>query len=69
MPMSVKCPVCRVEVGWEGNPFRPFCSERCKTLDLGAWLTEGYRIPGEQAGGPVEPDTSPPNGLGDEDGE
>ena len=43
MPMTVKCPVCRAEVAWEGNPFRPFCSERCKTLDLGAWLTEAYK--------------------------
>jgi endogenous inhibitor of DNA gyrase (YacG/DUF329 family) len=27
------------------NPLRPFCSERCKTMDLGAWATEAYRIP------------------------
>jgi endogenous inhibitor of DNA gyrase (YacG/DUF329 family) len=69
MPMTVKCPVCRAEVAWEGNPFRPFCSERCKTLDLGAWLTESYRIPAEQADGPVEPDASASSGPGDEDGE
>ncbi len=69
MPMSITCPVCRVAVGWDGNPFRPFCSERCKTLDLGSWLTEGYRIPGEQADDSVEPDASAPDGLGDEGGD
>jgi len=32
---------------WEANPFRPFCSERCRLIDLGAWVTERYRVPGE----------------------
>jgi endogenous inhibitor of DNA gyrase (YacG/DUF329 family) len=32
----------------ENNPYRPFCSERCKLIDLGAWLGEQYRIPGGQ---------------------
>ncbi|GIU82081.1 MAG: hypothetical protein KatS3mg006_1145 [Pyrinomonadaceae bacterium] len=31
-----------------GNEFRPFCSERCKLIDLGAWADEQYRIPGEK---------------------
>jgi len=56
MPTLVKCPSCRAEVVWDGNPFRPFCSERCKTVDLGAWLTEGYRIPGEGAQGGADGD-------------
>ena len=43
----VRCPSCHREVRWEGNPFRPFCSERCRTLDLGAWAAERYRIPVE----------------------
>ena len=31
---------------WDtANPYRPFCSERCKMIDLGAWATESYRIP------------------------
>jgi hypothetical protein len=42
---SATCPVCRVPVSWEGNPSRPFCSERCRLLDLGAWSAESYRIP------------------------
>jgi len=35
-----------VRAAWStGNPFRPFCSERCKLIDLGAWATEQYRVP------------------------
>lgn len=41
---KVKCPQCGKETPWEGNPYRPFCSERCKLLDLGRWLEEDYRI-------------------------
>jgi endogenous inhibitor of DNA gyrase (YacG/DUF329 family) len=29
------------------NPWRPFCSERCKSIDLGGWASEAYRIPAE----------------------
>lgn len=48
MPLTVKCPTCRNETAWENNPQRPFCSERCKLIDLGAWADEHYRIPGEE---------------------
>jgi len=34
---------------WETAPFRPFCSERCRLIDLGAWLSEQRAIPGESA--------------------
>ena len=44
MPL-VKCPMCGREVEYEGNEFRPFCSERCKLLDFGAWADEGYALP------------------------
>lgn len=47
--MKTKCPVCKKEVLWQGNPFRPFCSERCRQIDLGLWVSEEYRIPGEDA--------------------
>ncbi|MGH7819403.1 MAG: DNA gyrase inhibitor YacG [Candidatus Binatia bacterium] len=43
--MRVRCPICRREVAWEGNAWRPFCSERCKLVDLGNWVTERYRVP------------------------
>jgi endogenous inhibitor of DNA gyrase (YacG/DUF329 family) len=39
-----RCPLCRRETSWEENPWRPFCSERCQTIDLGRWASEDYRI-------------------------
>jgi endogenous inhibitor of DNA gyrase (YacG/DUF329 family) len=45
---KLKCPTCGKAVPWEGNPFRPFCSERCRMVDLGAWVDEEYRIPAEE---------------------
>ena len=41
----VKCPTCGKETQYEGNEFRPFCSERCKLLDFGAWADEQYSVP------------------------
>ncbi|HET6420288.1 MAG TPA: DNA gyrase inhibitor YacG [Geobacteraceae bacterium] len=46
--MIVNCPVCGKEKEWSGNPFRPFCSERCKNIDLAAWASGEYRISGEK---------------------
>jgi len=46
---TIKCPTCRKETSWQGNPHRPFCSARCRTTDLGAWAMESYRISGEKA--------------------
>ncbi len=42
--MEVKCPVCKKLSKWEDTEWRPFCSERCKMIDLGEWASEGYRI-------------------------
>lgn len=43
----VTCPRCGAQVPWLAeSAFRPFCSERCKTVDLGAWATEQYRVAG-----------------------
>jgi uncharacterized protein len=42
----VKCPSCKKEIEYsEKNTFRPFCSERCKILDLGDWAMEKHAIP------------------------
>ncbi len=46
MPL-VKCPKCGKEVEFTGNEFRPFCSERCKLLDFGAWADEEFALPAE----------------------
>ena len=44
----VKCPTCGRELEWSAaSPFRPFCSERCRLIDLGAWLSEDHAIAGE----------------------
>lgn len=40
------CPICRKPVRWDTTPTRPFCSDRCRLKDLGAWSGEGYRVPG-----------------------
>jgi endogenous inhibitor of DNA gyrase (YacG/DUF329 family) len=46
-PTLVKCPTCRRQVDWSQSEFRPFCSERCKLIDLGAWLSEKHAIAGD----------------------
>ena len=43
---GMTCPLCRQPTTWKGNPWRPFCSERCQVTDLGTWAAERYRIPG-----------------------
>jgi hypothetical protein len=46
VPRSAACPQCGKPVEWNPeNRFRPFCSERCKLIDLGAWASEAYRVP------------------------
>ncbi|MDH5527557.1 MAG: DNA gyrase inhibitor YacG [Nitrospirota bacterium] len=49
--MRVTCPICRQDATWENNQYRPFCSARCRTADLGAWATESYRITGQDSPG------------------
>lgn len=49
MSQEVTCPRCGMRHEWSGNPHRPFCSERCKVIDLGGWLSEKNAIPGEPA--------------------
>jgi uncharacterized protein len=41
---TVKCPICEKPTTWKDNPFRPFCSERCKLIDLGHWASEDYSV-------------------------
>jgi endogenous inhibitor of DNA gyrase (YacG/DUF329 family) len=45
-PRTVSCPQCGRNVDWTPeNRYRPFCTERCKLIDLGAWASEKYRVP------------------------
>lgn len=45
---TVQCPTCHAPVEWTpANPERPFCSARCKLIDLGAWASESHAIAGD----------------------
>lgn len=58
MMAVVNCPTCSKKVEWsEANKYRPFCSLRCKQIDLGAWAEEKYTIPA----------VNPPDDLDDDD--
>jgi len=51
MSRQIHCPSCGKLLKWDkSNPYRPFCSERCKLIDLGEWASESHRIPGEEQG-------------------
>ncbi len=60
----MKCPICGKPVEWKDNPMRPFCSERCKLIDFGAWANGDYSVPSEEPPPNLEdasPDTHPSN--------
>jgi endogenous inhibitor of DNA gyrase (YacG/DUF329 family) len=64
--IGVKCPTCRRQIDWANSPYRPFCSERCRLIDLGAWLSEKHAIPGDAAqveGEGVDRDGPPKDAL------
>lgn len=55
-PRKVRCPACGGEsVYSDANPYRPFCSQRCKNLDFGAWASEGYRVESDSTPNDDEP--------------
>jgi endogenous inhibitor of DNA gyrase (YacG/DUF329 family) len=63
--MMARCPICDRVIESERlqeSPWRPFCSQRCRTIDLGRWLGEQYRMPAVDAGAdPAEElDAEPP---------
>lgn len=61
-PAIVKCPQCGKPVRWVPQSiWRPFCSERCKQIDLGAWASGDYRIP---VAAPPDPDGTDHSGNG-----
>jgi endogenous inhibitor of DNA gyrase (YacG/DUF329 family) len=73
LPPKVLCPRCGEVTAWAGNPHRPFCSERCRLIDLGAWASEDYRIPGkpqipEEGAADAQP-AGTPDGAADEERE
>jgi endogenous inhibitor of DNA gyrase (YacG/DUF329 family) len=57
---AMRCPICRKETDASpANRFRPFCSERCRTRDLGAWAGEDYRVAGRETEDVEHPDDRP----------
>lgn len=56
----VSCPACRQQTPYTpSNPWRPFCSQRCRTADLGDWANERFRVPAEA---PTDDDLNLPEG-------
>ena len=61
MPI-IRCPICNQKITpehYRHSPFSPFCSERCKMIDLGNWLDQRYTVPVEQ---PDQDDLDPAQG-------
>ncbi|MFA7607768.1 MAG: DNA gyrase inhibitor YacG [Rhodocyclaceae bacterium] len=58
-PRTVSCPACGKASPWSpDNRWRPFCSERCKLIDLGAWAAEQYRVPAAPPDDPQAADSN-----------
>ncbi|MBU3847580.1 MAG: DNA gyrase inhibitor YacG [Candidatus Acinetobacter avistercoris] len=49
MQRTFPCPRCGNPSKWAENEFKPFCSERCKMIDLGAWASDQYTLPTEDS--------------------
>jgi endogenous inhibitor of DNA gyrase (YacG/DUF329 family) len=64
MPATTHCPTCRRDVVWgPESPHRPFCSDRCRLIDLGAWFSGAHAIPDDGSSEEFEegaPDTDAP---------
>lgn len=43
-PSKVRCPTCRKEGNWFAGDFGPFCSRRCRLIDLGKWFNEEHNV-------------------------
>jgi endogenous inhibitor of DNA gyrase (YacG/DUF329 family) len=66
MAVEVDCPVCGRRTEYSpANRWRPFCSERCKLIDLGQWASDGYAIPGDAPADPDAPQAPAPGGRED----
>ena len=58
----VRCPSCGGDsVYAPDNPFRPFCSERCRNVDLGAWASESYRMEAPPSSADTHDEKDPPH--------
>lgn len=67
MKAVIYCPHCKKDVVWEPeSEFRPFCSERCRLQDLGAWFNEERAIGGDKDNS-AEPNSAEPAAYADDD--
>jgi len=66
MPITVvNCPICSTRVEWNDTSlFKPFCSERCKLIDLGDWASEKHAIPVKNS---IDPDMLDDIGFDEDD--
>ena len=63
---TVRCPTCGKDVEWKPESrWRPFCSARCKQIDLGEWASEGYRVPSSPPDAPLDELDYQPPGAGE----
>lgn len=53
---TIPCPHCHKPSAWQNNPSRPFCSERCKLIDFGAWANEDYHIATQDTPSTITPE-------------
>ena len=59
--LNVTCPTCKGSSRYAAdNPYRPFCSERCKNVDFGAWASESFRVEMDPPADPFN-DLTPPD--------
>jgi uncharacterized protein len=63
-----RCPICKKAARREEMRAFPFCSERCRAIDLGNWLGESYRIPAHEDEDGAELDSGDDGGSDDGDG-
>ena len=60
MAAKLRCPICKKEVVFD-DPNMPFCSDRCRAIDLGNWASEKYVIPGPEVRAEQQDDEDEPN--------
>jgi endogenous inhibitor of DNA gyrase (YacG/DUF329 family) len=60
MAAKLRCPICKKPVAFD-DPNMPFCSDRCRTIDLGNWATEKYAIPAEEPSQEADEDQGEPD--------
>lgn len=63
MVTTLKCPICKKKTVWQGNPTRPFCSERCKLVDLGKWADGSYALEADSTDFNQQPEDSSETNL------